>query len=348
MGYFVDKSFMIIESYLQAVPLLADNWMRLELQIVVAIFFDLLFGDPAWLPHPVTGVARLANVLETFSRRALPWPRLAGVLLTLIVVVVSVGLVWLLIYTAEQLHPLASDVLSILILYSCFASRGLAEHAQKVYDSLIGGDLSAARSNASLLVGRETGGMDEGEVVRATVESVAENTNDGVMAPLLYASILGPLGAVAYKTVNTLDSIFGYKNEQYLNFGWAPARLDDLLNIIPARISAFLIICTAPFLGLPLKRSFRVYARDRSRHPSPNSGHPEAAMAGALGVQLGGTNFYPKRVEHRPFLGDAIEPLSAEHIKYATRLMWVSFCIATMLSLSVRWLISEYWEIMKW
>ncbi len=316
--------------------------MRLELQIVLAIGLDLLLGDPAWLFHPVTGGARLGLALEGPFRWIVPWPRAAGALLVLAVLAVSVGLVAVLLAAAARLHPLAGDLFSVFVLYTCFAGRGLASHAGRVYRELAAGDLPAARQAVSLLVGRDTSQMDEGEAARAAVESVAENSSDGVIAPLLYAIVLGPLGAVAYKTANTLDSTFGYMNDRYRRFGWASARLDDLLNLVPARITAALVICAAPLLGLSAGRAVRVYQRDRKRHPSPNGGHPESAMAGALGVRLGGENRYGERVENRPFLGDEGEPLGARHVKLAVRLMWAAFLLAAAMGLALRWLVVTY------
>jgi len=316
--------------------------MRLELQIALAIALDLLLGDPARLFHPVTGVARLGLALEGPFRWMVPSPRAAGTMLVLAVLAVSVGLVALLLVGSSRLHPLTGDLLSVLVLYTCFAARGLSAHAGRVYRGLVAGDLPAAREAVSLLVGRDTRQMDEGEAARAAVESVAENSSDAVVAPLLYAVVLGPLGAVAYKTANTLDSTFGYKNERYRQFGWASARLDDLLNLVPARLTAAVIICAAPLLRLSAGRAARVYLRDRQRHPSPNGGHPEAAMAGALGVRLGGENRYGERVEQRPFLGDECEPLGARHLKLAIRLMWAAFLLAAVIGLASRWLVVTF------
>jgi adenosylcobinamide-phosphate synthase len=234
------------------------------------------------------------------------------------------------------LHPLAGDIVAILLLYTCLATRSLHDHALAVYRPLTAGDLVEARQRVSWLVGRDTAELDEGEVTRAAVESVAENTVDGCTAPLLFACLAGPLGALAYKAISTLDSTFGYKNERYLQFGWASARLDDLANLLPARLTALLVAPAALLLRLNPGNAWRIFWRDRHNHPSPNGGQIEAAVAGALGVRLGGVNSYFGQPSTRPFMGDPLQPLQSRHILQAIRLMWLVYGMTAVLGLVIR------------
>ena len=302
----------------------------LSAQILLALFLDFLLGDPRWFPHPVKGIGRLALFIED-PLRCMFSPRTAGVLAVLLVVTTSTGLVWLCCRLATAIHPLCGALVSILLLYTCFAMQDLRQHALAVYRALAAGDLAQARSKVALLVGRDTENLDAEEITRATLESVAENTVDGVTAPLFFAFIAGAPGAILYKAINTLDSTWGYKNERYLQFGWAAARLDDLANFLPARISALLVPPAARLTGQNAGQAWRIFQRDRHNHPSPNSGQIEAAMAGALNVQLGGENRYAGELSIRPCMGDAAEILQAEHIKKVLRLMVVtSLCVVVI------------------
>ncbi|MDD5475262.1 MAG: adenosylcobinamide-phosphate synthase CbiB, partial [Syntrophales bacterium] len=266
--------------------------MKLEYQIIIAIALDFIMGDPRMLPHPVKLIGRFALFIEMPLRKIFRNEFLAGAMAVLAVSAATLVFAWSLIHFAGRLHPFAADIVSIVLLYTTFAARDLADHGMAVYRELKNGNLAAARSRVSLLVGRDTENMDEAEVIRATVESVAENSVDGVTAPLLFAVVAGPLGAILYKALNTLDSTFGYKNERYSHFGWTAAKMDDIANFIPSRLTALLVPVGAAFLGLKPMDALRVLVRDRRKHPSPNSGHAEAAVAGALGVQLGGLNYY--------------------------------------------------------
>jgi len=252
-------------------------------------------------------------------------------------VLASTGFVaFSMIAAASALHPVAGDVLSIALLYTCFAGRDLALHGDRVYRALAQGDLLEARRRVAMLVGRDTERLDESEVVRGTVESVAENMVDGVTAPIFFAILGGPVGALLYKAVNTLDSTFGYKNEQYLQFGWASARLDDVVNYIPARLTAPLVAFTSALLGLHPLGAWRIFRRDGRKHPSPNSGLTEAAVAGALGVQLGGRNYYFGEPSERPRMGDPDQPLQRAHILQANRLMLLTSALALLIFAGIR------------
>ncbi|MEA3361898.1 MAG: adenosylcobinamide-phosphate synthase CbiB, partial [Thermodesulfobacteriota bacterium] len=297
--------------------------------ILLALFLDFLIGDPRWLPHPVKGIARLALWLEDLLRQRFSL-RIAGIIALLLVVTISTGLAWLCCYLATVIHPLFGDLVSILFLTTCFAMQDLRQHALTVYRALSVKDLPQAQHKVAMLVGRDTENLDEAEIARATIESVAENTVDGVTAPLLFALIAGAPGAILYKTINTLDSTWGYKNERYLQFGWAAARLDDLANFLPARISALLVPLAAKLTGQNSGQSWRIFRRDRRNHPSPNGGQIESAFAGALAIQLGGKISYGGKMSFRPCLGNPVEKLIPKKIKAALRLMVaVSLCVGT-------------------
>ncbi len=314
--------------------------MRVEYQVLAAFGADLLLGDPRWLPHPVKCIGRFAAALEAPLRRMIPRARAAGIV-AVFAVLAATGLAGLaLVAGATRLHPIAGDVVSIVLLYTCFAGRDLARHSARVYRALVGNDLPEARRQVAMLVGRDTERLAEPEVVRGAVESVAENMVDGVTAPILFAILGGPVGALLYKAVNTLDSTFGYKNERYLQFGWASARLDDAVNYLPARLTAPLVALAAALLGLRPLGAWRMFQRDGRKHPSPNSGLTEAAVAGALGVQLGGLNYYFGEPSERPRMGDPDQPLQRDHILEANRLMLLTSALALLIFAGIRIAIS--------
>jgi len=310
--------------------------MRLEYQIIAALALDLLIGDPRWFPHPVKLMGRFAALLEEPLRKSFRNPRIAGVTTVLLILTVTGLLTYAVIMAAGLLHPFLADAVSIILLYTTFAARDLISHSLKVYKGLEKGNLEEARKKVALLVGRDTDRLDETGIIRATVESVAENTVDGVTAPLFFAVLAGPIGALLYKAVNTLDSAFGYRNERYIEFGWAAARLDDFVNYIPARLTALLIPFAAFFLRLSLLNSFKIIFRDRKKHPSPNSGLSEAAVAGALGVELGGLNYYFGQPSFRATIGDPIRELRKRDILKTNALMLITLILTAIIFLSVR------------
>jgi adenosylcobinamide-phosphate synthase len=310
--------------------------MRLEYQILIAVALDLLLGDPRWLPHPVRGIGRLAIGLEALSRRILGSTRLAGLAAALSVYIVVGGVAWGAIRVAGIVHPLAADVVSVLIIYTTIAARDLARHSMAVFRCLASGDIVAARRSVGAIVGRDTDRLDESGVVRAAVESVAESTVDGVTAPLLFAVVAGPVGAMVYRAVNTLDSMFGHQDDRYRQFGWAAARIDDLANYLPARCTAPLICVAALLLRQRPGLAVRTLLRDGRKHASPNAGLTEAAMAGALGVQLGGVNYYDGQPLDKPTIGDAVEPLAPRHICLANALMYLAAGLFLAVCLALR------------
>lgn len=307
--------------------------------LVLAFGLDLLLGDPRWLPHPVSLIGRLAKGGEKLARRLLA-PRLAGVLTVLLVLTLTGAVVWLLLAGAALWAPWARTLVELYLLYASLAACDLARHSRRVFQALQDGDLPQARLKVAMIVGRDTAALDEQGVVRATVESVAENIVDGVTAPLFWAAVAGPVGALLYKAVNTMDSLFGYKNDEYLQFGWAAARLDDCANYIPARLTAGLVIAAAAMLGLDAAGAARIWRRDRKCHASPNSGQSEAAVAGALRVRLGGPGRYFGQLVAKPCLGEAIDPLGPQHITAANRLMLLASGLGALLFAGLRALIS--------
>ncbi len=299
----------------------------LGLQIIIATILDQLWGDPRWMPHPICFIGSMASGLEKFFRKT-PLPlRLAGLITLLLMLSITTGTILLLIYAAGKIHPALASAASIYILYTTLAARGLCQHSKNVFVALDAGDLTEARCRVDMIVGRETDQLNEEEVARAAVESVAESLVDGICAPLFYAFLGGAPAAMCYKAINTADSMFGYKNDKYREFGWASARLDDVVNFIPARLTALLIPLAAFLLRLNAKNSWHIMLRDRKNHASPNSAHSEAAVAGALGIQLGGANIYFGKVMNKPTIGEATNPIHARHILQANRLVIVTMML---------------------
>ena len=292
--------------------------------LITAVTLDLLFGDPRRLPHPVVGIGRMITALEKVLRRMVRNERLGGSLLLLIVVAVTYVFVFLVLKGAYSVSPYAGFAIAAVLSWTCLAAHSLHRESKLVADRLLAGDLEGARRCLSRIVGRDTEQLDEPEIWRALVETVAENTSDGVIAPLFYLMLGGPALGLAYKAVNTLDSMVGYKNTAYIRFGWASARFDDIVNYLPARLTGVLMTAAAPLVGLSGWAALRILRRDSRNHSSPNSGIPEAAAAGALGVRLGGANRYFGTVVEKPTIGDPARELSAGSYRGVIRLMYGS------------------------
>jgi adenosylcobinamide-phosphate synthase len=292
--------------------------------LALAIVLDLILGDPRWLPHPVVLIGRLITALEKILRRVFRHEQFAGVLLLIFTTGCSATTAWLLLRISSTLHPLLGFLIAAVISYTCLAARSLHSESALVAKALAAGNLAEARRKLSYIVGRDTDNLDETEIWRALIETVAENTSDGIIAPIFWMALGGPVAGIAYKAVSTLDSMVGYKNERYLHLGWASARMDDLLNFIPARLTAILIVIAAALTGLSPRGAMMVTQRDRLKHPSPNSGHPEAAAAGALGVRLGGRAFYGGRLSWKEHIGDPRAPLDERAYHGMLKLMYIS------------------------
>jgi adenosylcobinamide-phosphate synthase len=308
-----------------------------SIALTAGFVLDLLLGDPHWLPHPVRLVGRMAAWAEPRCRRLVTNEYLAGAVFTMAVVASVGGGVWFIIWGLGQLHPVLAWLAMVYFMYAGLAVRDLAGEAMAVWRKLQGGDTDQARRQLSRIVGRDTEHLEVPEIVRATVETVAESTVDGVLAPMFFAALAGAPGLWAYKAINTLDSMVGHHETPYTRFGWAAARLDDVANFIPARLGLFLFGLGTWFAGGTPGRCWRIGWRDGGKHPSPNAGIAEAAMAGALGVRLGGTNTYDGVDNVRPYLGDPLRPLEIACIPQAVRLMYATSTAGLALCLAVRW-----------
>ncbi|SNY95722.1 adenosylcobinamide-phosphate synthase CbiB [Halomonas sp. hl-4] len=305
--------------------------------VIVAIMVDLVIGDPRSLPHPVVVIGRAISVLETrWNQGSDKQRRRSGVMLTATIVLATFASAWLVLRLLSALHPWLGIVAEVWLLATTLAIKGLADAGRAIAVPLAKGDLPAARQALSMIVGRDTQGLDEAGITRGAVETVAENTVDGITAPLFFALIGGAPLALAYKAVNTLDSMVGYRNQRYADFGYASAKLDDIANWIPARLTALCLWLAGLIMSVPRayalhwKGALRGTWRDAPRHPSPNAGWPEAMVARLLGVQLGGTNYYEGVASCRATLGKPLEPLRVAHIDATIRLMhgaWVLFML---------------------
>lgn len=310
--------------------------------VMLAIAIDLAVGDPRSLPHPVVLIGRFISAFERlWNRGTAQQRRLSGFLLTLVVVSGVWGISWLALALLERLHPGVALIAELWLLSTTLAIKGLGDAARAVIQPLTQGDLPAARKALGMIVGRDTLNLVEAEVTRGTVETVAENTVDGITAPLFFALIGGAPLALAYKAVNTLDSMVGYKNQRYADFGFASAKLDDLANWVPARLTALclwlagLLLSLSGVVRLRWQGALWGTFRDAPRHPSPNAGWPEAMVARLLGVQLGGTNFYQGVASHRATLGEPLEVLEVMHISATLRLMHGAWVLFLLLSVGV-------------
>lgn len=311
--------------------------------LAIGFALDLVVGDPHWLPHPIRLVGRLISGLERILRRVFPatpkGERAAGVVLVVLVCTISTACAIALLVLCGMASSWLALAVESIMCYQMLATKALKDESMKVYDALAAGDLAAARSAVSMIVGRDVERLDAAGVTRAAVETVAENASDGVVAPLLFMAVGGaPLG-VFYKAVNTMDSMVGYRNEKYRYFGTAAARFDDVLNFVPARLSGVLMVCAASIARLDAKGAWRIFLRDRRKHASPNSAHTEAACAGALDVALAGDAWYFGKLVEKPTIGDALRPVEAADIVRANRLLYATASLSLVLCLALGWVI---------
>jgi len=303
--------------------------------LALAYGADLLLGDPPWFPHPVRGMGLAIEWGERLLRKAVRWERLAGMLLVAALVGFSYAATGWLLHQAATFSFLLALAVSAVLLFTCLSTKDLALESLQVVRALETGDLPLARRRVSRIVGRDTEGLDAPEIVRATIETIAESTMDGILSPLFYFVVGGVPLAIAYKAINTLDSMIGHRSARYLRFGWAAAKLDTLANWIPARLSAFLFSAAAWLCGDDVWQGWVCAWRDGNAGPVPNAGIPESAMAGALGVQLGGTNRYQGRVVQVPPMGNPQRPLSPSRIYEAVRLMYACSLISWLFAMGI-------------
>ena len=301
---------------------------------------DALFGDPAWLPHPVVYMGKAISRLEKFLRPRLPkTPQgelLGGAIVAFCLPVGTFLLTGLVCWGAARLHPLLGLAVQMFWCGQALAARGLVQESTNVYKELKKPDLPGARKAVSRIVGRDTAELTAEGVTKAAVETVAENASDGVIAPLLYMLIGGAPLALTYKAINTMDSMLGYKNEKYLYFGCVPAKLDDVANYIPSRLAGLLWVAAAAFTHNDAKGAWKIWRRDRRNHASPNSAQTESACAGALGVQLAGPAYYFGEYYAKPTIGDALRPIEPEDILRANRMMVAESILALAIGLDLR------------
>lgn len=317
-------------------------WQRM-IVIAAGFLLDLLLGDPHFLWHPVRGMGSLITFFEKLLRKVFRLKpereadktkkRVVGVLLVFLTIGATLVIYFGLLTLADRIHPYLGLGLRIVICYQMLAQKSLRTESMKVYTALKEGDVKRARNAVSMIVGRDTERLKEEGIVKAAVETVAENTSDGVIAPLLFMICFGTAGGVLYKVVNTMDSMIGYQNDTYCYLGTAAARLDDICNFIPARVSAVCMILAAGLLGMDARNGARIYRRDRYCHASPNSAQTESVCAGALGIQLAGDAWYFGVKHEKPVIGDALRTVEYEDIIRANRLLYGTSFIVLFLGL---------------
>ncbi len=307
--------------------------MSIETHLValtLAFIIDLLIGDPKGIPHPVVGMGKLISFFEKYLNKG-NYRKAKGLVFLFTYLLIISTIVFLIVVIAYNIHYSIGLIIEAFIISTTIATKGLRDAALQVYLPLKNNDFELARNNLSMIVGRDTVHLPEGEIVRGTVETVAENTSDGITAPLFYAFIGGGVLAVVYRAVNTCDSMVGYKNPRYKEYGWASARFDDILNWIPSRLSSVIMLLINTSINKK-NECFRIMLRDARKHPSPNSGWLEAAMASLLAIQLGGRNTYQGIESVRAYMGDPLTPLQREHIPRSNTIM-VRTCVGFLISL---------------
>lgn len=310
------------------------------LEIIFGVIGDFIVGEPDNPVHPVRIIGAIAREVEKTSRKIFKHHlKIAGGITWCIVLLITWFIMYFLIDGTYFLNSYLGVLISIVFVYFCISAKGLKVEGFKVLEYLRDGDLEGARKRLSYIVGRDTENLDEEAILRAVIETIAENMSDGVIAPLIYVGIGGPILGIIYKAVNTMDSMFGYKNDKYKDFGYFPAKLDDLFNFIPARITGLLIVLVCRLLKLDWRESYRIYKRDRLNHSSPNSAHPEAAMAGALGIQLGGTNYYFGKKVVKPTIGDDLGRIRVSHFDTCVKILYLTTVLGAVLSILIKFLI---------
>lgn len=314
----------------------------------IGFVLDALFGDPHWLPHPVVLIGKWISFLEKQLRRLFPktpgGERAGGTVLVLLVLLASAAVPWGVLWLAGLVHPYLRFAVECFMCYQILAARSLKTESMRVYRKLQEGNLEESRKAVSWIVGRDTENLTMEGVSRAAVETVAENTSDGVIAPMLYLALGGPVLGFFYKAVNTMDSMIAYKNDRYLYFGRTAAHLDDVFNYIPARLSGLFMILASAILGFDGKNAWRIFKRDRYNHASPNSAQTEAVCAGALDVQLAGDAWYFGVLHKKKTIGDPIRQVEPEDIRRANRLMYGTAVIGLILFSGLSFLL--YWVIL--
>ena len=320
--------------------------MKLSLlALVLGFILDLIIGDPHGLYHPIRLVGNLIGLLEKHMNKKSDSPdrqMVMGWLMALIVITLSSGIPLLLLLLAYHIHPVCGLVLETIMCWQLLATKSLKDESMKVYRKLKKHDLQGSRHAVSMIVGRDTEVLDETGVTKAAVETVAENTSDGVIAPMFYMAIGGAFLGWMYKSINTMDSMVAYKNDRYLYFGRIPAYLDDIANYIPARLAGLLMVLASFLVRLDGTHAFAIFRRDRYNHASPNSAQTEAVMAGALNVQLAGDAWYFGELHKKKTIGDDIRPVEAEDIVRANKLLYGTAVVSLVIFTLVKYLILKF------
>lgn len=307
------------------------------LPILAGFLLDCILGDPYSLPHPIRLIGRLISALEKWVRNAFANHLTAGgTILALIVLMTSAGIPLAVLFLCYRVNIWLGAAVESILCYYMLAARCLRSESMKVYRAISENDTEKARTAVSMIVGRDTKPLDRNGIIRAAVETVAENTSDGVTAPMLYMGLGGAVLGFFYKAANTMDSMIGYTSEKYLHIGKFAAKLDDVLNYIPSRLTALLMILSAGILRLDMKNAWRIWRRDRRNHASPNSAQTEAVCAGALDVRLAGDAYYFGELHKKPFIGDNIREIENEDIRRANRLMYCTSALMLILCTAVR------------
>ena len=308
--------------------------------IVIAFALDAIFGDPYCIPHPICLIGKLISKGEKALRKCFYGSEkkeyIGGMLLSVGVVLISFVVPAVILWGLGKIHWSLSVLLQIWFCFQIFAAKSLKKESMKVYTALKARNLPEARKYLSYIVGRDTTALSEEAVAKAAVETVAENTSDGILAPMFYMAIGGPVLGYFYKAVNTMDSMVGYKNDKYLYFGRAAAKFDDVMNFIPARLSAIMMILAAPLVKLDGASAWKIFKRDRLNHASPNSAQTEAVMAGALHVQLAGDAWYFGKKHEKPTIGDAVRPVEIEDIARANKLLYAASLLGMIVFCGIR------------
>ncbi len=311
------------------------------MMILFSYLFDLVLGDPENFPHPVRMMGKLISFLEKKLRKEKTDrdDRKKGFYLVVLVIGTTFFSLYFLLYFAKMLSPLLYWIVAVYFGYVTLSMRDLWDKAKGVVNALVKENLEEAREKLSMMVGRDTAKLNKEEIIKATVESIAENTNDGIIAPLFYLILGGPILAFTYKAINTLDSMVGYKNEKYLHFGWASAKIDDCANFVPARISGFLISVSSLIKGKRFTAAFKTMVREGRKHPSPNSGFSEAAMAQALGIELGGPVSYQGEVFFKPYIGKEKQKPKISFINDSLKISLISSILFLFIGVIIKWII---------
>ena len=311
------------------------------IEIILGFLLDLIVGDPQNPIHPIRIIGSLCKTVEKFFRSILKrYLKVAGLLTWILVVFIVFIFNYLLLKVTYRINPSVTMILGSVMIYFCISTKALKIEGLKVVKYVIKDDIEGARKQLSYIVGRDTKNLDKESILKAVVETVAENMSDGVIAPLFYAGIGGAPLAFLYKAVNTMDSMFGYKNDKYIEFGYFPAKLDDVFNYIPSRLSGYFIVVVSFILGLDYKNSFKIYKRDKNNHSSPNSAHPEAAVAGALNVQLGGPNYYFGKLVEKQTIGDDREKIDINKVNNTNNILYCSAVLGCIMALIINWSIN--------